>query len=207
MRELCFMFMVYQHILCSGIWAKGTLNVVTEIPSPLVSASEATLLTTPPIYEDSMKIMAINNQQYNEIPLEEAEVSKLLLNEKDKITKSRFKIAKVFTNCSRDMFEMRVELNRPFHGLLYAKDFPYECYARGTSDKNITLRLPTSGCGVRVEPRDDGSMELSVRIMMQMEEKLRQSSDILKTIKCKLPLNAMGMILATMDPRNKQNYR
>ncbi|KAM7348181.1 cypher [Cochliomyia hominivorax] len=122
-----------------------------------------------------------------------------------KINKSRFKIAKVFTNCTREMFEMRVELNRPFHGLLYAKEFPHECRARGTSETNITLRLPTSGCGVRVEPRHDGSMELSVRIMMQMEEKLRQSSDILKTVKCKLPLTAMGMLLAGVEGKNKNN--
>lgn len=178
------------------------IDTVTP-PQPLVSASEATLLTTASLMKEETLNKFRLNDDLNEIPLKSNRPSK------NKISKARFKVAKVFTNCTRDMFEMRVELNRPFHGIVYAKDFPHECKARGTSSSNITLRLPTSGCGVRVEPRTDGSMELSVRIMMQMEEKLRQSSDILKTIKCKLPLNAMGMILKGMEIKNtiKPNLR
>lgn len=180
--------------------------MVTDLPPPLVSASEATLLTTAPLVEESLKKYKFN-EDTNEIPFEEADISNVFKKERNKLAKTRFKIAKVFTNCTREMFEMRVELNRPFHGLLYAKDFPHECRARGTSESNITLRLPTSGCGVRVEPKHDGSMELSVRIMMQMEEKLRQSSDILKTVKCKLPLTAMGMFFAGMEGKSKTGLR
>ena len=88
-----------------------------------------------------------------------------------------------------------IDLNRDFRGLVYAKDFPLECSARGNAHQNVTLRLPTSGCGVRAEPRADGVMELSVRVMLQMEQKLRQSSDILRTVRCKLPPTAMGMMV------------
>ncbi|XP_046802697.1 uncharacterized protein LOC111674923 isoform X2 [Lucilia cuprina] len=187
----------------------STQNVnVTDPPpaaQPLVSASEATLLTTAPLLEESLQKYKLQ-EEYNEIPLEsEPEATNMSKTEAKKLNKTRFKIAKVYTNCTRDLFEMRVELNRPFHGLLYAKEFPHECRARGTSETNITLRLPTSGCGVRVEPRHDGSMELSVRIMMQMEEKLRQSSDILKTVKCKLPITAMGMLLAGVEGIKSKN--
>lgn len=200
MPKFCLIFL----ILSSAFLTLATTQtvIVTELPQPLVSASEATLLTTPPLLQETLKKYNLN-EDFKEIPLEEAEISNISKTEHNKMAKSRFKIAKVFTNCTRELFEMRVELNRPFHGLLYAKDFPHECRARGTSEMNISLRLPTSGCGVRVEPRHDGSMELSVRIMMQMEEKLRQSSDILKTVKCKLPVTAMGMLLAGVEGKSK----
>ncbi|XP_065364568.1 uncharacterized protein cyr [Calliphora vicina] len=203
MPKFCLIFLILSSTFLTLATAQTV--IVTELPQPLVSASEATLLTTPPLLEESLKKYKLNEElnEFNEIPLEEAEISNISKTEQNKMTKSRFKIAKVFTNCTRELFEMRVELNRPFHGLLYAKDFPHECRARGTSEMNISLRLPTSGCGVRVEPRHDGSMELSVRIMMQMEEKLRQSSDILKTVKCKLPVTAMGMLLAGVEGKSK----
>ncbi|XP_075157485.1 cypher isoform X2 [Haematobia irritans] len=187
----------------------------TEIP-PLVavSASEATLLTTPPIFDmnKSLKGPTTNEEQIEETEAEIATPTKFLAKGKsfvpNKPFKNRYKITKVFTNCTRSFLEMRLELNLPFHGLLYAKEFPHECRARGASEPNITLRLPNSGCGVRVEPRPDGSMELSVRIMMQMEEKLRQSSDILRTVKCRLPLNALGMSLTLTEAgKSKSNTR
>lgn len=107
-----------------------------------------------------------------------------------------YKILSTRTNCTRDLFEMHIQLDRSFRGILYAKDFPLECRSRGTSHFNITLRLPTSSCGVRVEPCPDGTMELSVHVMLQMEKKLHQSTDILRIMRCKLPMNAMGMTLS-----------
>lgn len=98
-------------------------------------------------------------------------------------------------NCTRDLMDMQLELSRSFRGLLYAKDFPLECRSRGQDATQITLRVPTSGCGVRAEPLPDGGMEYTVRIMLQMEQKLRQSTDILRTVRCQLPAKAMGMPL------------
>lgn len=90
---------------------------------------------------------------------------------------------------------MQLQLSRNFRGLLYAKDFTLECRSRGQNTDHIQLRVPTSGCGVRAEPMPDGGMEYTVRIMLQMEQKLRQSSDILRTVRCQLPAKAMGMPL------------
>ena len=197
MRKMCVIFPLMAFAALGSV-AHSQIQIGTVTPPQLlVSASEATLLTTASLMKENTIEKLRLNDDSNEIPTEVNHQHR-----KQKIPKTRFKIAKIFTNCTRDVFEMRVELNRPFHGVVYAKDFPHECKARGTSSTNITLRLPTSGCGVRVEPKTDGSMELSVRIMMQMEEKLRQSSDILKTVKCKLPVNAMGMILKGMESKN-----
>ncbi|XP_017088243.2 uncharacterized protein cyr [Drosophila bipectinata] len=105
-------------------------------------------------------------------------------------------------NCSRDLLEMQLELSRPFRGLLYAKDFPLECRTRGLDSTHLNLRIPTSGCGVRAEPLDDGSMEYSVRVMLQMEQKLRQSTDILSSVRCQLPATEMGMSLPSWRAEN-----
>ncbi|XP_017064392.1 uncharacterized protein LOC108103434 [Drosophila eugracilis] len=101
-------------------------------------------------------------------------------------------------NCSRELLEMHLELSRPFRGLLYAKDFPLECRARGQDSTRLHLRIPTSGCGVRAEPLEDGSLEYTVRVMLQKEQKLRQSTDILSAVRCQLPANAMGMPLPVL---------
>ncbi|KAH8345158.1 hypothetical protein KR059_007262 [Drosophila kikkawai] len=103
-------------------------------------------------------------------------------------------------NCSRDLMEMHLELSRPFRGLLYAKDFPLECRSRGQDSTRLQLRIPTSGCGVRAEPLEDGSLEYTVRVMLQMEQKLRQSTDILSSVRCQLPANAMGMPVPALRP-------
>lgn len=97
---------------------------------------------------------------------------------------------------------MQLELSRPFRGLLYAKDFPLECRTRGLDSTHLNLRIPTSGCGVRAEPLDDGSLEYSVRVMLQMEQKLRQSTDILSSVRCQLPATEMGMALPSWRAEN-----
>lgn len=215
-------------LMCHGVWANRTANASTALkaaatptiaPSlvaPLVSSSEATLLTTQRLFPTTTATSssAANARQararhrYDDevadveyvqpnVPVATAKAyaaTKLGRNVGN-LPKKRYKVLAVHTNCTRDLFTMRIDLNRDFRGLVYAKDFPLECSARGNAHQNITLRLPTSGCGVRAEPRADGVMELSVRVMLQMEQKLRQSSDILRTVRCKLPPTAMGMMV------------
>ncbi|KAL5276248.1 hypothetical protein ACFFRR_001834 [Megaselia abdita] len=162
-----------------------------------------------------------------------------------------YRILSIETNCSRESFEIRVNLNRSFRGLLFAKDFQNECRTRGapqyskTNRTSIVLRLPTSDCGVRTESirknrnsnnlktnsidgdgdgeddgeeddddddgedsgsssinsiiinnnKEDGELEMSVKIMLQMDAKLRQSSDIIRRVKCNLPAKMMSMDL------------
>lgn len=101
------------------------------------------------------------------------------------------KILSVETNCTRDLFEIRIDLGKKFRGILFAKDFVEECRTRGNQANHVTLRIPTSGCGVRSEMGADGGLELSVKVMLQMDGKLRQRSDIEKVVKCKLPANMM----------------
>ncbi|XP_043660342.1 uncharacterized protein LOC122624723 isoform X2 [Drosophila teissieri] len=113
-------------------------------------------------------------------------------------TTNGMQIQTMQVNCSRELLEMHLELSRPFRGLLYAKDFPLECRARGKDSTRLHLRIPTSGCGVRAEPLEDGSLEYTVRVMLQKEQKLRQSTDILSSVRCQLPPNAMGMPLPVL---------
>lgn len=110
-------------------------------------------------------------------------------------TATAMQIESLQVNCTRELLDMQLTLSRKFRGLLYAKDFPLECRSRGQDATQIALHVPTSGCGVRAEPLPDGGMEYTVRIMLQMEQKLRQSTDILRTVRCQLPAKAMGMPL------------
>ncbi|XP_053951734.1 uncharacterized protein LOC128859065 [Anastrepha ludens] len=221
-------------LMCHGAWANRTTNAAgaaanvadalkanatpTSVPLlavPLVSSSEATLLTTQRLFPPSTSSSSPSRLGRARRRFNDDEVADVELTPPHKATtadikastiaktgrnlgnlpKKRYKVVAVHTNCTRDLFSMRIDLNRDFRGLVYAKDFPLECSARGSAHQNVTLRLPTSGCGVRAEPRADGVMELSVRVMLQMEQKLRQSSDILRTVRCKLQPTAMGMMV------------
>ncbi|XP_067637005.1 uncharacterized protein cyr [Eurosta solidaginis] len=222
-------------LCCHRAWAKAeraAVNVTyalklnatpTPVPLfvvPIVSSSEATLLTTHRLFPPSTFSATASMRQerahlrYDDevadvepaqpylpytntvkAPITAGAAKAQAGRTQDSLPKKRYKIMAVHTNCTRNLFSMRIDLNREFRGIVYAKDFPLECSAHGKAKQNVTLRLPTSGCGVRAEPRADGVMELSVRVMLQMEQKLRQSSDILRTVRCKLPSTAMGMMI------------
>lgn len=218
-------FLIHQHFLCHGGWSLSTpaMMMTSKIetiikksssskssstaqpPLSLVSSSEATLLTTSnrtfsaEMQQRLLSTSRENDIAYNEVngspqePYSGAEVPSIATKKNAPANKN--KIVSVRTNCTRDLFEMRIDLDKSFRGILYAKDFPFECRTRGSSGTNVTLKLPTSGCGVRSEAHNDGNLEFSVKIMVQMDEKLRQSADILRTIRCLLPQNAMGMNL------------
>ncbi|BFG00870.1 uncharacterized protein DMAD_00771 [Drosophila madeirensis] len=116
-------------------------------------------------------------------------------------------VPRLQVNCSREMLDMQLLLSRPFRGLLYAKDFPLECRSRGKDSTHLQLRIPTSGCGVRADPLADGGIEYTVRVMLQMEQKLRQSTDILSSVRCQLPAKAMGMPLPGVPGLRTDNGR
>lgn len=61
--------------------------------------------------------------------------------------------------------------------------------------------MPTSGCGIRSEAQPDGSLVLSVRLVIQMDEKLRQRSDLEKIIQCNLPNELMEMNIGMTDEK------
>lgn len=66
------------------------------------------------------------------------------------------------------------------------------------------MKLPTYGCGIRSVTQKDGTMELSVEIVVQMDEKLRQSSDVVRIAKCKVPSDMMNMNLLMVPPNRIQ---
>lgn len=75
----------------------------------------------------------------------------------------------------------------------------------GNRTSAVEIGLPTSGCGVRSEPRPEGGLELSVRMVIQMDEKLRQQSDKEKIVRCTLPDDLMNMNVGLQD--DKKNFR
>lgn len=63
----------------------------------------------------------------------------------------------------------------------------------GNLSTAVEINLPTSGCGIRSDLNSDGSMEMSVRLVIQMDEKLRQRSDLERLVRCTLPDQMMEM--------------
>lgn len=103
------------------------------------------------------------------------------------------------TECNRELFHLTFNLEKPFKGVLFAKDFMEECRAKGNLTQTIKLTLPISGCGVRSELNSNGLYELSVRLVMQMDEKLRQSTDIERIVRCVMPESMMDMNIGNYD--------
>ena len=61
--------------------------------------------------------------------------------------------------------------------------------------------MPTSGCGIRSEAQTDGSLEMSVRLVIQMDEKLRQRSDLERMVRCNLPNQMMEMNIGMTEEK------
>lgn len=108
-----------------------------------------------------------------------------------------YKLLAVKTNCTRDSFNIHFDFNKPFRGAVYAKDFRNECKSFGNYSPSLRLSLATSGCGVRSEILNNGNVEQSIIIVIQMDNKLRQRSDVEKVVKCTLPQSMMSMNVIT----------
>lgn len=70
----------------------------------------------------------------------------------------------------------------------------------------MEINLPTSGCGIRSEPKSDGSLEMVVRLVIQMDEKLRQRSDLERMVRCNLPNQMMEMNIGMTDEKKAIRY-
>lgn len=71
----------------------------------------------------------------------------------------------------------------------------------GNRSTAVEINLPSNGCGIRSEPKSDGSLEMSVRLVIQMDEKLRQRSDLEKLVRCNLPDEMMEMNIGMTDEK------
>lgn len=107
------------------------------------------------------------------------------------------KLINITTNCTRDTFNLNLNMGKPFKGVVFTKDFADECKMRGDLTSTVNLTIPISGCGVRSKPGPDGIMEVSVLVVIQMDGKLRQSADVIKLAKCSLPSDMMSMNVMT----------
>lgn len=74
-------------------------------------------------------------------------------------------------------------------------------FVLGNRSTSVEISLPTSGCGIRSEVQPDGSLELSVRLIIQMDEKLRQRSDLERVVRCNLPDRMMEMNIGMTEDR------
>lgn len=73
----------------------------------------------------------------------------------------------------------------------------------GNRSTAVEVTLPTSGCGIRSELQADGSLEMSVRLIIQMDEKLRQRSDLERMVRCNLPNQMMEMNIGEVTDDKK----
>lgn len=71
----------------------------------------------------------------------------------------------------------------------------------GNRSTSVEMNLPTSGCGIRSDMQSDGSMEMSVRLVIQMDEKLRQLTDMEKVVRCNLPNQMMEINIGMSEDR------
>lgn len=68
------------------------------------------------------------------------------------------------------------------------------------------MSLPTSGCGIRNDIRNDGTMDMSVRLVIQMDEKLRQLTDMERVVRCNLPNQMMEINIGMTEDRRIYRY-
>ncbi|XP_067004085.2 uncharacterized protein cyr [Anabrus simplex] len=116
-------------------------------------------------------------------------------------------VTAVSASCSLDLMTVRVAMARPFSGTLYARGFPLECRAQGSGHKEAAIQLATSGCGVRVEPSEDGGLTYMVTVQVQLDRLLQQISDQEQTVTCHMPPDKMMVDSPTLALPIKTNSR
>ncbi|XP_021920355.1 uncharacterized protein LOC110830139 isoform X4 [Zootermopsis nevadensis] len=101
-------------------------------------------------------------------------------------------VAGVNVTCTADALTVRVLMEKPFQGLLYARGFPLECRGQGMGENDVTLHLPASRCGVRVLPSEDAvSLAYTAVVEIQMDRHLQQAADQQRTVTCQLPADSL----------------
>lgn len=108
-------------------------------------------------------------------------------------TSRSYKIVNTNSTCSAQELKIRLELNRNFRGVIYAKGFPLEknCKSFGNNETYVDISLNTSGCGVRLVPINDETLSYMVTLNVQMDKFLQQITDIEMTASCTLSPNDM----------------
>lgn len=115
------------------------------------------------------------------------------------------KIAGITTSCNSKFFNITIKMEKPFKGVLFAREFSQKCKSFGKCfiirkryypiynilnfignfSKSLVLSIPTSGCGISFG-RDEQSQRMYylLTIVLQQDRFLRQISDEIKKLKC-----------------------
>ncbi|KAK4884947.1 hypothetical protein RN001_001218 [Aquatica leii] len=102
------------------------------------------------------------------------------------------KIADVSATCDSSSINITVLMENPFRGLLFTKDFPHECHATESLSYSLSLHLPTSGCGIRLNSRMVSNVEeffYEATLVIQQDRYLQQVTDLEYIVKCVLQNN------------------
>lgn len=134
------------------------------------------------------------------------------------------KILSIEANCTRDLMHIKINMGRPFRGMVFAKGFSDECGSVAGKTRRIeipqtsfqafhfqsgspSLTLPLSSCGVRSRVISRDTMQYSVRLVAQMDSKLQQKSDLEAFAKCSVPTEMMDVNLHDYEPKPMRNGR
>ncbi|KAG7301977.1 hypothetical protein JYU34_013427 [Plutella xylostella] len=117
------------------------------------------------------------------------------------------RVIDVKTTCNKESFSVQLEMERPFKGLIFSKDFSRECRAQGNQQSQITIHIPSNACGVRtsalnsslVDPDDEEHLYYSVELVVQMDRQLQQSTDQEIFVRCKLQPRAVRINSPALD--------
>ncbi|XP_025835011.1 uncharacterized protein LOC108736924 [Agrilus planipennis] len=102
------------------------------------------------------------------------------------------KILQLNSTCDNHYLNVTLQMKMPFKGVIFAKDFSQECRYLGSFMPNASLRIPTAGCGVRLDSINTSPKEMFylVNLVIQQDRYLRQISDQEITVKCRLQEDA-----------------
>lgn len=95
-------------------------------------------------------------------------------------------LAEMKVVCQSDSILLNVQTNKPFNGMIYAKDVPSnsKCVSEYNSATNLTYRLPLKSCGTLFAEADDG-IEYYNTIMVQPHIRLMTNQGKGYHIRCK----------------------
>ncbi|XP_046968074.1 uncharacterized protein LOC124535784 [Vanessa cardui] len=121
----------------------------------------------------------------------------------------------VTTSCDKSSISIHLDMEQPFKGLVFSKDFSRECRVQGQMHTNVTLHLPSNACGVRTstlnttveEPDDNENLYYSVELIVQMDRQLQQSSDQEIIVRCKLQPRAIRISSSALEGVIKSRLR
>ncbi|XP_072930808.1 uncharacterized protein [Epargyreus clarus] len=116
-------------------------------------------------------------------------------------------VVDVTTSCDKGSVSVHLEMEKPFKGIVFTKDFSRECRVQGKMQKKVSLHLPSNACGVRTstlnstyeEPDDDEDLYYNVELIVQMDKQLQQSSDQELIVRCKLQPRAVRINSSALD--------